>query len=144
METERRPPRSTKTVVLVEKKIGKKNTVSVLVGAVPSLHSEIRAASRRSQWLAGGLPGRSLVLEDDAEELPAQPVGQPRVLDDGHLEALAAQHGVVVGVDGSAHPLDDHQVGLALPHHHRQHLVQAASRKESEQTVKERTDVRVF
>lgn len=91
---------------------------------------------RRSQWLAGGPPGRSLVLEDDAEELPAQPVGQPRVLDDGHLEALAAQHGVVVGVDGSAHPLDDHQVGLALPHHHRQHLVQAASGKESEQTVK--------
>lgn len=81
-----------------------------------------------------GFAGRSLVLEDDAEQLSTQPVGQPRVFDDGHLEALAAQHGVVVGVDGSAHPLDDHQVGLTLPHHHRQHFVQAARKKSEENT----------
>lgn len=71
-------------------------------------------------------PRRNLVLEDHAEELPAEPVGQPGVLQDGHLQALAAQHGVVVGVDRSAHSLDDHQVSLALPHHHGQHLIQAA------------------
>lgn len=141
--------------MLVEKKkiIKKKtikNAVSVslrAVGTVLSLHSEHQPASRPSQWLGGGPPGRSLILEDDAEKLPAQAVGQPRVLDDSHLEALAAQHGVVVGVDGSAHPLDDHQVGLALAHHHRQHLVQAASRKEKEKTglkKTKRTDVHVF
>lgn len=69
---------------------------------------------------------RRLVLEDHAEQLPSQPVGQPRVLDDGHLEALTDERGVVVGVNGSAHALDDHQVGLTLTHHVHQHLVQAA------------------
>lgn len=80
---------------------------------------------QRCRALAG-FPSRYLVLEDHAEQLSSQSVGQPRVLDDGHLEALAAEHGVVVGVNGSAHSLDNHQVGLTLPHHHRQHFVQTA------------------
>ena len=69
---------------------------------------------------------RYLVLEHNAEQLPSQAVGEPRVLDDGHLEALAAEHGVVVGVNGSAHSFDDDQVDVPLPHHHRQHFVQTA------------------
>lgn len=66
---------------------------------------------------------RYLVLKDNAEQLASQAVGEPRVFDDRHLEALAAEPGIVVGVDGPTHSLDDHQVGLTLPHHHRQHFV---------------------
>lgn len=80
--------------------------------------------------MLAGFSHRHLVLEDHAEQLSSQPVGQPRVLDDGHLEALAAEHGVVVGVDGSAHSLDDHQIGLSLPRHHRQHFVQTAGEQQ--------------
>lgn len=117
-----------------------------LSGSMRSLHSELQPnrslaarplrsvpalscsrGRRRSRFLAG-FPVRYLVLEHHAEELSSQPVGQPRVFDDGHLEALAAEHGVVVGVNGSAHSLDDHQVGLALPHHPGQHFVQSAGR----------------
>lgn len=76
-----------------------------------------------------GFSSRHLVLEDHAKQLSSQSVCQPRVLDDGHLEALAAEHGVVVGVNGSAHSLDDHQVGLSLPNHHRQHFVQTARQR---------------
>lgn len=65
------------------------------------------------------------VLKYHTEQLPSKPVGQPRVLDDSHLEALTAEHSVVVGVDGSAHALDDHQVSLPLTDHHCQHFVQA-------------------
>lgn len=67
------------------------------------------------------------VLEDDAEDFAPEAVGEPRVLDDGQLEALTPEHGVVVGVDGPAHALDDHQVRLPLPHQHGQALVQAAA-----------------
>lgn len=67
-----------------------------------------------------------LEFENHTEQLSSEPVRQPRVLDDGHFEAFAAEHGVVVGVDGSAHALDDHQVGLPLPHHRRQLFVQTA------------------
>lgn len=67
------------------------------------------------------------VLEDDAEDFAPEAVGEPRVLDDGQLEALTPEHGVVVGVDGPAHALDDHQVRLPFPHQHGQALVQAAA-----------------
>lgn len=67
-----------------------------------------------------------LVLEDHTEELASQSVSQPGVLDDCHLEALAAQQGIVVGVDGPAHALDDHQVYMALSHNPSQHLVKTA------------------
>lgn len=89
-----------------------------------------RSLGRQSCRVLAGFSRRYLVLEDHAEQLPSQPVGQPRVLDDGHLEAFAAQHGVVVGVNGSAHALDDHQVGLSLPHHHGQHFIQTAGETE--------------
>ena len=80
-----------------------------------------------------------LILEDDTEELTAQPLSQPGVLDDGQLEALTAQRCVVVGVDGTAHALDDHQVGTTLPHQHGQPLVQAAlGRKEAVREVQAR------
>lgn len=69
--------------------------------------------------------GRNLVLKDHAEDLAAEPLGQPRVLDDGQLEAFAVQHGVVVGVDGAAHAFDDHQVRAALAHHRGQDFVQS-------------------
>lgn len=75
--------------------------------------------------------GRHLVLEDHAEDLAAQAIGQPGVLDDGQLEALAAQRRVVVGVDGAAHALDDHQVRPALPHHRGQDFVQPAGERKS-------------
>ena len=92
-----------------------------------------RSRGRRRRGVVAS--GRHLVLEDHAEKLSSQAVGQPRVLDDGHLEALAAEHGVVVGVDGSAHSLDDHQVGLSLPHHHRQHFVQTAGELQRTENV---------
>ena len=69
---------------------------------------------------------RYLIFEDHAEKLATQTVSQPRILDDGHFEALTAEHGVVVGMYGPAHALDDHQVGFPLPHHLCQHLVQTA------------------
>lgn len=69
---------------------------------------------------------RDLVLEDHAEQLASQAVGQPRVLDDGHLQALAAEHSVVVGVNSSAHTLNYNQVSLTFPNHHRQHFVETA------------------
>lgn len=70
---------------------------------------------------------RHLVLEDHAEDLASEALGQPGVLDDGQLEALAAERRIVVGVDGTSHALDHHQVRTPLAHHRGQHLVQAAA-----------------
>lgn len=115
--------------------------------AVYNLHPYIRSSSSSSafcpaqawhlsrSWgrqrcrVLAGFSSRYLVLEDHAEQLPSQPVSKPRVLDNGHLEALTAEHGVVVGVDGSAHALDYYQVGFSLPHQHGQYFVQAAGDK---------------
>lgn len=106
------------------------------------------SSRRQSAVVPIGFPGRHLVLEDHAEELPPQPLGQPRVLDHRHLEALAAECGVVVGVDGSAHALDDHQVSFPLAHHHRQHFVQATAgprdRKETMSQLQEGVWVSLF
>lgn len=66
------------------------------------------------------------ILENDTENLPSQPIREPGVLDHRQLEALALERRVVVGVDGAAHALDDHQVRLALPDQHGQTFVQAA------------------
>lgn len=73
-----------------------------------------------------GPPGRHLVLEDHTEEFTAEAIGQPGVLDDGHLEALAAERRIVIGVDGPAHTLNDHQVRVTLARDHGQNFVQAA------------------
>lgn len=75
--------------------------------------------------------GRNFVLKDHAEDLAAEPLGQPRVFDDGQLEAFAVQHGVVVGVDGAAHAFDDHQVRAALAHHRGQDFIQSTGGTES-------------
>lgn len=75
--------------------------------------------------------GRNFVLEDHAEDLPAQPLGQPRVLDDGQFEAFAVQHGVVVGVDGTAHAFNDHKVRATLAHHRGQDFVQSTGGAEN-------------
>lgn len=75
--------------------------------------------------------GRNFVLKDHAEDLAAEPLGQPRVFDDGQLEAFAVQHGVVVGVDGTAHAFDDHQVRAALAHHCGQDFIQSTGGTES-------------
>lgn len=75
--------------------------------------------------LFGGL----LVFEHHAVDLPSQSLSQPGVLDDGQFEALAAQHRVVIGVDGAAHSLDDDQVSVPLPHQSGQTFIQAAAGK---------------
>lgn len=119
-------------------------TVSVKIGCSlsgsirsSSLHSELqlklllsRSGRRKSTAVLVWFPGWYFILEDHAEQFSPQSVGQPRVFDNGHLEALAAEHGVVVGVNGSTHSLDDHQVGLPLPHNHRQNFVQAAGKQQ--------------
>lgn len=119
------------------------SSITILSGCC-TLPFQSRSQVRRRCGALAGFPSRSLVLEDDAEQLSTQPVGQPRVFDDGHLEALAVQHGIVVGVDGSAHPLDDHQVGLTLPYHHRQHFVQAATMKSSVGWVRKIRDTEIM
>lgn len=119
-------------------------TVSVKIGCSlsgsirsSSLHSELqlkrllsRSAGRKSTAVLVWFPDWYFILEDHAEQFSPQSVGQPRVFDNGHLEALAAEHGVVVSVNGSTHSLDDHQVGLPLPHNHRQNFVQAAGKQQ--------------
>lgn len=92
-----------------------------------------RLPAARSLAPLAGLFRRHLVLKDNTKQLASQAVSQPGVFDDCHLEALAAEPGVVVGVDGPTHSLDHHQVGPTLPHHHGQNLVQAAARREHQQ-----------
>lgn len=92
---------------------------SILTFRPAEMWARSHSRRRQSRRVLAGFSSRYLILEDHAEQLPSQPVGQPWVLDDGHLEALAAEHGIVVGVDGPSHSLNDHQVGLPLPHHHR-------------------------
>lgn len=72
---------------------------------------------------AGVSLGGNLVFKDDTEELAAQTLSQPGVLHHSQLETLTPQQSVVVGVDSTAHSLDDHQVGTTLPHQHSQSLV---------------------
>lgn len=75
---------------------------------------------------------RDLVFKDDAEDLASKTVGQPGVFDNSQFKALAAEHGVVVGVDGPAHAFDDHQICATFPYNRGQDFIQA--------TFKLRTD----
>lgn len=67
---------------------------------------------------------RDLIFEDNAEDLASETIGQPGVLDDSEFKALAAEHGVVVGVDGPAHAFDDHKICATFPYNRRQDFVQ--------------------
>ena len=58
-----------------------------------------------------------LILKDDAEHGAAEPVGEPLVLDYGHLERLAVEGGHEVGVYSATHSLKDDQICLAFLHH---------------------------
>lgn len=69
--------------------------------------------------------GRDLVFEDYTEDLASKTLGQPGVLYDGQFKALAAEHGVVVGVDGPTHSFNDHQICATLPDDCGQDFVQA-------------------
>ena len=57
-----------------------------------------------------------LVLEHDAEHVPAEVLGQPPVLQHRHLQTLAAEPRGEVGVDGAAHPLQHDQVHRLARH----------------------------
>lgn len=68
---------------------------------------------------------RDLVLEDYTEDLASKTLSQPGVLYDGQFKALAAEHGVVVCVDGPTHTFNDHQICAPLPDDSGQDFVQA-------------------
>lgn len=101
---------------------------------VPS--SRLRRVSVRNGLLMLPLSfGGNFVFKDHAEDLAAEPLGQPRVLDDGQLEAFTVQHGVVIGMDGTTHAFDDHQVRAALTHHRGQDFIQSTGRTQSRSDI---------
>uniref|UniRef100_A0A8C9UVL1 Phosphoinositide phospholipase C n=1 Tax=Spermophilus dauricus TaxID=99837 RepID=A0A8C9UVL1_SPEDA len=104
-----------------------------LVGAGPCCTESLSRGARPGIWQSRASLGWDLVLEDDAEEPATQALGQPGVLDHSQLEALTAQRCMVVGVHGTAHALDDHQIRTPLPSQHGQSLVQTASGKKAQQ-----------